>query len=93
LGEEDDFDTIVSILEGGKARQIEELRDSAISIFRSYQLTLEIVVNELAANGSKFKGDAEVQVMILNILQVLTDWKTEMKVYLAKSPVLGDGLS
>lgn len=93
MGEEEDYDTILSILEASKARQREELRESAISMFCSSQLSLEIVVNELAANGSKFKGDAEVQVMILNILQVLTDWKTEMKVYLAKSPVLGDGLS
>ena len=59
-------------------------------------IKLEDFINEhttQANSNSKLKNDAEVQSLITNIVQIFTDWKTEMKIYLAKSPLLEDGLS
>jgi hypothetical protein len=59
-------------------------------------IKLEDFINEHTTqtnSNSKLKNDAEVQSLITNIVQIFTDWKTEMKIYLAKSPLLEDGLS
>ena len=60
------------------------------------QVKLEDFINEhttTANSHSKLKNDQEVQALITNLVQIFTDWKTEMKIYLAKSPLLEDGLS
>jgi hypothetical protein len=60
------------------------------------QFKLEDFINEhttTANSNSKLKNDAEVQLLLTNLVQIFTDWKTEMKIYLAKSPLLEDGLS
>ena len=50
------------------------------------QVKLEALLNETLAGP--LKHDAEVLAIVTSLMQILTDWKTEMKIYVARSPLL-----
>ena len=62
------------------------------NVYERGDLKLETVINELTAPSHPLKTDHEVQSMVIALMQLLTDWKTEIKTFLAKSPLLGSGL-
>lgn len=50
------------------------------------QVTIEDYINEVMSG--RYKSDQEIQNLVINIVQLFTDWKAEMKIYIAKSPLL-----
>ena len=81
---DDDFNHITSCLGDFKQSSIVKLADLSAKNFNE-QIRLEDQVFDWSKT---FKQDPEVYAILQSNVQLLTDWKNEMKVYIAKSPLI-----
>ena len=81
---DEDFDHITSCLSKFKQDSSLMLTNLSAKTFGE-QLKLEDCVFEWAR---QFKQDQEVFQLLQTNMQLLTDWKEEMKVYISKSPLI-----
>ena len=88
----DDFEEIQERLQHFKTESTLLVMEIGFNIYEKGDLKLETVINELTAPSHPLKQDQEVQGKVLSLMQLMTDWKTEIKTFLSKSPLLGSGL-
>lgn len=85
LTSEEDYEQIMDKLSINKEEINLVIMEESFNQF-DRQAPIEDYINDLMSG--KYKSDQEIQTLVINLIQLFTDWKAEMKMYIAKSPLL-----
>lgn len=85
LATEEDYEQIMDKLTINKEEINLVIMEESFNQF-DRQVPIEEFINDLMSG--RYKSDQELQNLVINMVQLFTDWKAEMKMYIAKSPLL-----